>query len=207
MLDAHALILFLPAMLAITFLPGPDMLFVLAQSAAGGAKRGLVAVAGIISGGFVHIGAAAIGLSALLVRSASLFSLVKYAGAAYLVYLGLRTLLERESVSERTEGHADAPTSSPFVAGFVTNVLNPKVALFVLAFLPQFVEPARGHVGLQIAELGFIWYATGALVLSALALAGGAFDVWRRRSPTAKALQRYLTGTIFVALGVRVALP
>lgn len=207
MLDAHTLILFLPAMLAITFAPGPDMLFVLAQSARGGAKRGLVAVAGIISGGFVHIGAAAVGLSALLVRSAFSFSVVKYAGAAYLVYLGLRTLLEREAVSEAFEGRADAPTSSPFVAGFVTNVLNPKVALFVLAFLPQFVEPARGHVGLQIAELGFIWYATGAVVFSALALAGGAFDVWRRRSPTAKALQRYLTGTIFIALGVRVALP
>ncbi|MFY9780936.1 MAG: LysE family translocator [Candidatus Baltobacteraceae bacterium] len=211
MVGAHALILFIPAMLAITFAPGPDMLFVLAQSARGGARRGLIAVAGIISGGTVHIGAAAIGLSALLVRSALLFSIVKYAGAAYLVYLGLHTLLARErtaaAASPQAPGAARHSASGPFVQGFITNVLNPKVALFVLAFLPQFVEPARGHVGLQIAELGSIWYATAAVAFSFVALAGGAFDAWRRRNPLAQRVERYVTGTIFVALGARVALP
>lgn len=208
MLDAHALILFVPAMLAITFAPGPDMLFVLAQSARGGARRGLVAVAGIISGGTIHIGAAAIGLSALLVRSAFLFSIVKYAGAAYLIYLGLRTLLGREKAAQAMPRATEATSASaPFVQGFITNVLNPKVALFVLAFLPQFVEPSRGYVGAQIAELGLMWYATAAVVLSAVALAGGTFDAWRRRNPTVQRVERYLTGTIFVALGARVALP
>ncbi|MGP6159811.1 MAG: LysE family translocator [Vulcanimicrobiaceae bacterium] len=208
MLDAHALILFVPAMLAITFAPGPDMLFVLAQSARGGARRGLVAVAGIISGGTIHIGAAAIGLSALLVRSAFLFSIVKYEGAAYLIYLGLRTLLGREKAAQAMPRATEATSASaPFVQGFITNVLNPKVALFVLAFLPQFVEPSRGYVGAQIAELGLMWYATAAVVLSAVALAGGTFDAWRRRNPTVQRVERYLTGTIFVALGARVALP
>ena len=214
MVGSHALLLFVPAMLAITFAPGPDMLFVLAQSARGGARRGLVAVAGIISGGTVHIGAAAIGLSALLVRSALLFSIVKYAGAAYLVYLGLHTLLARERAQppavpadDPSPGPTPSTGSAPFVQGFITNVLNPKVALFVLAFLPQFVDPSRGHVGAQIAELGLIWYATAAALFSAVALAGGAFDRWRRRNPLAQRVERYVTGTIFVALGARVALP
>ncbi len=207
MLDAHALLMFVPAMLAISFMPGPDMLFVLAQSARGGARRGLIAVAGIISGGTVHIGAASIGLSALLVRSAFLFSLVKYAGAAYLVYLGLRLLFARDrSPAAAAEPRDSSPGSAPFVQGFITNVLNPKVALFVFAFLPQFVEPARGNIGWQIAELGCLWYATAAGILCAVALAGGTFDGWRRRSPVARRVERYVTGTLFVGLGARAAL-
>jgi threonine/homoserine/homoserine lactone efflux protein len=162
-------------------------------------------VAGIISGGTVHIGAAAIGLSALLVRSAFLFSLVKFVGAAYLIYLGARILLARERPLSMREARV-APASAPFVQGFVTNVLNPKVALFVVAFLPQFVEPARGNVGWQIAELGSIWYATAGVVLCGVALAGGRFDGWRRRNPLAQRVERYVTGTIFVALGARVAM-
>lgn len=212
LLDSHALLLYVPVMLAIALAPGPDMLFVLAQSARGGARRGLVAMTGIVSGGVVHIGAASIGLSALLVRSAILFSLVKYVGSAYLIYLGVRILLGSDRAASGTPQVAAAmqpanSASSPFVQGFITNVLNPKVALFVLAFLPQFVEPARGNVGWQIAELGAIWYATAAVVLAAVALAGGAFDGWRRRSPLAQQMERYITGTIFVALGGRIALP
>jgi threonine/homoserine/homoserine lactone efflux protein len=211
-LGAHDLLLFVPAMLAIALAPGPDMLFVLAQSVRGGARRGLVAVAGIMSGGTVHIGAAALGLSALLVRSAFLFSIVKYAGAAYLVYLGMRTLLARDpsphvarSVGSPAEATPAARAHGPFLQGFITNVLNPKVALFVLAFLPQFVEPGRGHVGLQFAELGVLWYATAAVVLSAVALAGSGLDAFRRRNPLALRIERYVTGTIFVALGARAA--
>jgi threonine/homoserine/homoserine lactone efflux protein len=207
MLDAHALMLFVPAMLAIAFAPGPDMLFVLAQSARGGMRRGLIAVAGIISGGTVHIGAAAIGLSALLVRSAVLFSLVKYVGAAYLVVLGIRAFIAAEPVGAGSARPAASLGSAPFVQGFVTNVLNPKVALFVLAFLPQFVEPARGNVGGQIAELGAIWYATAAVVLCGVALAGGNFDRWRRGNAAVRRAERYITATIFVALGARAALP
>jgi threonine/homoserine/homoserine lactone efflux protein len=203
MLDLHTLILFVPAMLAIALAPGPDMLFVLAQSARGGVRRGLVAAAGIVSGGTVHIGAAAIGFSALLMRSAVLFSLVKYVGAAYLVYLGVRAFMAAEPVRE----NATSPHSSPFAAGFITNVLNPKVALFMLAFLPQFVEPARGNVGWQIAELGSIWYAVAAVILCGVALAGGKFDAWRRRNPFAQRAERYVTGPIFVALGARASLP
>jgi threonine/homoserine/homoserine lactone efflux protein len=208
MIDRHELLLFIPAMLAITFMPGPDMLFVLALSAHGGARRGIVGVLGIISGGFVHITAAALGLSALIFQSAFLFSLLKSAGAAYLILLGLRTLLGRER-AEKDDGGLRTVSDdwTAYRRGLVTNLLNPKVALFVLAFLPQFVVPQQGHVGLQFATLGAIWFGTGLVVLSAVALAGGALEGLRRRSPRARTIERVLTGSIFLGLGLRVALP
>lgn len=208
MIDRHELLLFIPAMLAITFMPGPDMLFVLAQSAHGGARKGILGVLGIVSGGCVHITAAALGLSALIFQSAFLFSLLKAAGAAYLIFLGLRTLFARDQAPA-----PDTPASpigddwTAYRNGFFTNILNPKVALFVLAFLPQFVVAERGHVGLQIAALGAIWFGTGAVVLSAVALAGGAVEGLRRRSARARTIERVLTGSIFLGLGLRVALP
>jgi threonine/homoserine/homoserine lactone efflux protein len=208
MIDRHEFLLFIPAMLAITFMPGPDMLFVLALSAHGGARQGIVGVLGIISGGFVHITAAALGLSALIFQSAFLFSLVKAAGAAYLIFLGLRTLFARDQTPP--EKGALRPASNAWTAyrrGFITNLLNPKVALFMLAFLPQFVVPANGHVGLQIATLGAIWYGTALFVFGAVALAGGAVEGLRRRSRRARTIERVLTGSIFLGLGLRVALP
>lgn len=209
MIDQHELLLFIPAMLAITFMPGPDMLFVLALSAHGGARQGIVGVLGIISGGCVHVTAAALGLSALIFQSAFLFSLLKIAGAAYLIFLGLRTLFARDPAwAENAAGGRPAGDGwTAYRRGFITNVLNPKVALFMLAFLPQFVVPANGHVGLQIATLGAIWFGTGLVVLSGVALAGGAVEGLRRRSPRARTIERYVTGSIFLGLGLRVALP
>jgi threonine/homoserine/homoserine lactone efflux protein len=208
MIDHHELLLFIPAMLAITFMPGPDMLFVLALSAHGGAKQGIVGVLGIISGGCVHVTAAALGLSALIFQSAFLFSLLKTAGAGYLIFLGLRTLFARDQGAPADgEARVAGDNWTAYRRGFITNVLNPKVALFMLAFLPQFVVPANGHVGLQIATLGGIWFGTGLVVLSAVALAGGAVEGLRRRSSRARTIERYLTGSIFLGLGLRVALP
>jgi threonine/homoserine/homoserine lactone efflux protein len=208
MIDLHELVLFIPAMLAITFMPGPDMLFVLALSAHGGARQGIVGVLGVITGGCIHTTAAALGLSALIFQSAFLFSLVKTAGAAYLIFLGLRTLFARDQAAQ--EAQAARPVSDDWTAyrrGLITNLLNPKVALFVLAFLPQFVVPEHGHVGLQIATLGAIWFGFGLIVLSGVALAGGALEGLRRRSSLARTIERYVTGSIFLGLGLRVALP
>lgn len=206
----HQLLAFLPIMLAVAAMPGPDMLFVLAQSAKKGTRAGLFSVLGVICGGFVHIGAAAVGLSALLMRSALLFSVLKYVGSAYLVYLGIRMLLESEPRGLERQLNAQIAGGtgrSSFAQGFITNVTNPKVALFVLAFLPQFVTPGRGEIGLQFAVLGAIWYATGAVILSVVACAAGGLEQMLRRNARARSIQRTLTGGILIALGLRVALP
>ena len=204
MVDASVFTFAIPAMVAIILVPGPDMLFVLSKSASGGVRSGLVAVAGIISGGVVHVGSAAIGLSALILRSAVLFSVVKYAGAAYLIYLGILVLAKRPGGA----GNGPSPQrpGSTFVQGLSTNVLNPKAMLFVLAFFPQFVDQSRGHVTQQIVELGAVWYALGALILSLVALAGSAIERLRRRSRAAARLGDIATGGIFIALGLRVLL-
>ncbi len=205
MIDRAVLVTAVPAMLAIIVVPGPDLVFVLAKSAAGGARSGLTAVAGIISGGVVHVGGAALGLSALVLRSSVLFEAIRFAGAAYLVVIGARTLLAwrgAEAGPERAPGRAGAT----FAQGFLTNALNPKAALFVLAFLPQFVEPARGHVAEQVLALGGIWYGLGATVYSGVALAGAGLGRARRRNVLAGRAARVFTGCVLVAIGLRVGL-
>jgi len=190
------------------FIPGQDVLFVLAQSAKGGVRRGLVAMAGTLSSLFlVHLTAAAFGLSALLLKSALLFSALRYAGAAYLLYLGVQTFLNQPPGASAPDSARDSKRDSPFVQGFVTNVLNPKVAIFILAFFPQFIVPARGFVALQVFELGTIWGFAGLVALTLAASAGGSLGRIRRRSALARRIEQYVTGTVFVGLGLRVALP
>lgn len=187
------------------FLPGQDTLFVLAQSAKGGTRRGLVATAGTLAGLFlVHLPAAAFGFSALLLKSDVLFSGLKYAGAAYLLYLGI------QSFRKQPPGASDSPRpqrlGSPFVQGFVTNVLNPKIAIFILAFFPQFIGPARGFVALPVFQLGTIWGFAGLVALTLAANVGGGLGRLRRRSALATRIDQCVTGTLFVGLGLRVAL-
>lgn len=209
MIDPHQLSVFFPVIIVMVLLPGPDVLFVVAQSARGGARDGLLAVIGIISAFFfVHVTGAALGISALIVKSVLLFNVLKYAGAAYLLYLGIKTLLQRDT--PRAAQPVEAPkgiSDSPFVQGFVTNVLNPKVAIFMIAFLPQFIVVARGHVAAQILLLGGIWGAVGTIVLSSAAFVGGSLALLRSRSARVRRLERYSTGTIFIGLGLRVAAP
>jgi threonine/homoserine/homoserine lactone efflux protein len=204
--DAATLALFLPAMLAITLAPGSDTLYVVATALRGGARRGVVAALGIIAGGCVHIGFATVGLSALIVRSALLFATLKYAGAAYLIYFALRTLRARDEDPVEPSA-APLRKRSIFAQGFLTNALNPKVALFVLAFLPQFVSPARGPVWSQMLVLGALWYAAGLCYFTALALVVGRLRRIGTPSRRLRAGFRYATAAIFVGLGIRVALP
>ena len=188
--------LFALTSIALLLIPGPAVLYVVTQSAEQGRSAGLASVAGIHVGTFVHIVAAAVGLSAVILASAVAFSVVKFAGAAYLVYLGVRKLLEREAKDE-TEPRR-APLRSVFARGAVVNVLNPKTALFFVAFLPQFVDTDRGAVWSQVVTLGVVFVALGLVSDSAYALAGDAVGSLLRRRATA---MRRISGSIYISLG------
>lgn len=164
----------------------------------------MLATCGIISGGILHIGFATIGFSALILRSAIAFVAIKYVGAGYL-YLGIRALLAHDTAPKRPQ---DEPSAhSLFAQDFLTNALNPKVALFVLAFLPQFVSPARGPLWSQFAELGALWYIAGFIWLGSIGVIVGRARTAGAPSVALRRIFRYATASIFIALGIRVALP
>jgi threonine/homoserine/homoserine lactone efflux protein len=203
--DAATVAVFAAAAVALLVVPGPAVLYIVAQSVHRGRGAGLVSMLGIEAGGLVHVAAAALGLSSLLVSSAFAFELVKYAGAAYLVLLGIRRLLgrDREGIvevgSERELGRL-------FRQGIVVNVLNPKTALFFFAFLPQFVDPATPAPALQIAFLGLLFVGIAVVSDGAYALAAGTLGGWLRRSRGFVRAERFVSGTVFVGLGVATAL-
>lgn len=199
------LALFAAAALALLVVPGPSVLYIVTRSIHQGKRAGLVSVLGIHLGTLVHITAATAGLSALLVSSASAFTAVKLAGAAYLIGLGLWTLLSRDSDAEMSLV-GERRLRRVFAQGVVVNVLNPKTALFFLAFLPQFVDPHRGHATVQIALLGLIFAALGMVTDSVWAVGAGAAGDVLRRSRRFAHVQRYVSGTVFVGLGVVTAL-
>jgi threonine/homoserine/homoserine lactone efflux protein len=201
--DSTSLWLFCLAALALLAVPGPAVLYIVVQSAEQGRRVGLASVAGVHLGTLVHVAAATAGLSALIVASALAFSVVKYAGAAYLVYLGIRKLLEREEEAE-VELEPEALRRA-FVRGVVVNVLNPKTALFFLAFLPQFVDPDRGAVWPQVAMLGTMFVLVAVLSDLTYALVSDAIAGRLRRTGRGAKLRRWLTGGIFVALGITAA--
>ena len=204
MIDPGALAVFVAASLALAVVPGPAVLYIVGQSLQGGRSAGLVSAAGVATGGLVHVLAAVVGLSALLAASAEAFTAVKLAGAAYLIWLGISTLLRRGD--DRVGGHRLQGTRSrTFRRGVVVNVLNPKTALFFLAFLPQFVDP-DGPVRLQLALLGGIFVLIAAASDSAWALVTGTAGGILRRSATFAKIQRWVSGSIFLGLGVVTAL-
>jgi threonine/homoserine/homoserine lactone efflux protein len=202
-LGAYAV--FCGATLALLVVPGPAVLYIVTRSIHQGRRAGLVSVLGIHLGTLVHVAAATVGLSALLVSSAIAFSVVKYAGAAYLIGIGLITLLSRKSETEIALG-GERTLRRIFAQGVVVNVLNPKTALFFLAFLPQFVDPDRGNASLHIAVLGLTFVALGLVTDSLWALAAGTAGDVLRRSRHFVRVQRYVSGTVFVGLGVVAAL-
>src|SRR5438445_3183815 len=195
--DSTSLWLFCLAAIALLAIPGPAVLYIVVQSAEQGRRVGLASVAGVHLGTLVHVAAATAGLSALIVASALAFSIVKYAGAVYLVYLGIRKLLERdENVEVELEREA---LRRAFVRGIAVNVLNPKTALFFLAFLPQFVDADRGGVWSQVLVLGLTFIALGLVSDSLYALAAGSVaNLLRRR----RSVVRYVSGGVYITLGV-----
>ena len=181
--------------------PGPAVLYITSRSIGLGRAAGLVSAMGIAVGTLVHVAAATLGLSALLVSSASAFTFVKYAGAAYLIYLGIRTLRGGDAA---TLDPSRDPISlrRVFGQGVLVNLLNPKTALFFLAFLPQFVDPARGHATLQIFELGVLFALMGWMSDSAWALVSGTFAEHIRGSVRLRSTQRKVSGGALIALGL-----
>jgi threonine/homoserine/homoserine lactone efflux protein len=196
---------FVVASVVLLLTPGPAVLYIVARSVQQGRAAGLASVLGIHLGTIVHIAAAAVGMSALIVSSALAFAVVKYLGAAYLIWIGIRTLMAGEP-------DADAPAPPPerlgrvFRDGFVVNLLNPKTAIFFLAFLPQFVDPARAAVHWQILALGLTFMGLGILSDGMFALAAGTAGAFLRRSRRFLRLQRWFAGTSFIGLGVAAAL-
>ena len=203
--DKAAFFTFLVAALALNLAPGPDMLYVIGRSVGQGRRAGIVSALGIFAGCLVHIALAAVGVAAILRSSALAFDLVRYAGAVYLLYLGLRILLQRKSQIAFQQPNA-APLGSIFRQGVVTNILNPKVALFFLAFLPQFISGRSGGVAMPIIVLGMIFNAGGTLVNLVVAYAGGHVGNLLRRNARIARLQRWFTGLVFVGLGFRLGL-
>ena len=196
--ETRALAVFALASLALAVVPGPAVLYIVAQSVPGGRRAGVVSALGISTGGLFHVLAAVIGLSAILAASAEAFTVVKLLGAAYLVWLGIRTLLSRD---ERIGGRAVEPTlGRTYRRGVVVNVLNPKTALFFLAFLPQFVDPDGSTRG-QLAVLGIVFVVIALTSDLVWALVAGTAGGMLRRSRTFLRVQRYVSGTIFVGLG------
>lgn len=203
--DPASLAVFIVAALALLLVPGPAVLYVVARSIHQGRRVGLASVLGIHVGTLVHIAAATVGLSALIVSSAVAFTTVKIAGAVYLVGLGLWTLVSRRAEPEIALG-GERNLRRAFAQGIVVNVLNPKTALFFLAFLPQFVDRDASHPALQIAFLGLLFAALGLVTDSLWALASGTAGGVLRRSRRFVRVQRYVTGSVYVGLGVATAL-
>jgi threonine/homoserine/homoserine lactone efflux protein len=195
------------ASLALIVTPGPDMIYVVTRGVAQGRRAALVSACGVGSGLAVHTSFAAIGLSALLAQSALAFSVVKYAGAAYLIYLGVMTLLSKERFTISGESRQRAGLGRVFFQGVASNVLNPKVALFFLAFLPQFVRPDDGSAVVQMLVLGGVFAMFGLLFLAFVAHYAGSLGERLGGSPRFASALRWLSGSILVGLGLRLALP
>jgi threonine/homoserine/homoserine lactone efflux protein len=200
--DAPTFALFVAAALVMLLVPGPSVLYIVARSVEGGRKAGFVSVLGIQTGAVVHIAFAALGLSAILASSAVAFSVVKWLGAAYLVWLGLRRIFGGDE--EEVVAVEPARLSRVYVQGVVVNVLNPKTALFFLAFLPQFVDPSRGAAWTQVLLLGATFVVLALCSDGLYALLSGTAGAWLRRSTKRAAFrrgQRLVSGGVLIALG------
>jgi threonine/homoserine/homoserine lactone efflux protein len=205
--DGLALAAFALASFALMATPGPDMLFIAARSVGEGKRSGIVAALGVGSGTIVHILAAAFGLAALLELVPLAYVAVKYAGAAYLLCLGLRLLFKPAGLADGTQAGA-APLGAVFRQGALTNILNPKVALFFLAFLPQFVDAAgSSSPAAQMVALGVLFDAAATLFNIGVACAAGLAGGWLRRRPGVAKIQQRATGLVFIAIACRLALP
>ena len=194
---------FLGASVALTIAPGPDNIFVLTQGISRGRKSAIVTAIGMCSGISVHTTAAALGISAVFYSSVVAFNIVKYAGAAYLLYLAWKTLKEQSTIRLST---ADERASAAlFRRGFIMNVLNPKVAMFFLAFLPQFVAPDAGHFPLQMMMLGAIFMFQAVIIFCLIGFFSGSIGNFIQKRPRIARYFDWLTAGVFTSLGMRLA--
>ncbi|MDQ1625191.1 MAG: hypothetical protein QOJ49_689 [Actinomycetota bacterium] len=206
MLDPSRYAVFVLAALALLAIPGPAVVYVVAQSLDQGRRAGILSVLGVHVGSLVHVFAAAVGLSQLLVSSATAYTVVKYAGAAYLIVIGARRLLVRDKDPRAAVPAVPRTPGRLFRQGVIVNVLNPKTALFFLALLPQFVDVDRGAVPLQILALGITFVLLGLVTDSVWALGAGALGGAVRRSARGLRVERLVSGSVFLTLGAVTAL-
>jgi len=205
MIDLSTLIAYVAVVLGFVFIPGPATLLTIARATSSGTKVGIATGAGIAAGDIFHTVMAMLGISAIIATSATLFSIVKYIGAAYLVYLGIRAIIEK-TPADPAAGALAISADKAFRQAVLTEVLNPKTALFFLAFLPQFVRPENGTVMLQLAVLGIVFVVLGLFSTIVFAVSAGRLGSFLRRNPTVLKWQGKVVGGIYCALGVRLAL-
>ena len=204
MVESPQFFLFLGAALILAITPGPGIFYVLARSLAGGRREGLLSVAGTFVGGLGHVVAAGFGLSAVLMASALAFNIVRYAGAAYLVWLGINMIRNRNREDDALES-APRPRRNPFAQGVLTEVLNPKTALFFLSFIPQFVSVHRGHVVMQFLLLGTVSVVLNSTADVVVACFAGPLGSRMTRHAAFRRRQRAASGAAMIGLGVWVA--
>ena len=198
--SAATILAFAGASILLLLIPGPAVLYIVNRSVSDGREAGLAAVAGLTLGNLAHALAAAAGLSAVLATSAAAFTTVKYLGAAYLIYVGVRTLLRPPQVINPDQPGVSAKRA--FTQGIVVNVLNPKVALFFLSFLPQFIHPENGRPALQALVLGLVFVGIGFFTDGTYSLAASSLRTVLLRGKTLPFVQRWVAGTVFIGLGL-----
>ncbi|MEM9027530.1 MAG: LysE family translocator [Pseudomonadota bacterium] len=205
MIDTTTLLTYVIIVLGFVFIPGPATLLTVARATTSGTKVGIATGAGIAAGDVLHTVMAIVGISAVIATSAFLFTLVKYAGAAYLVYLGIRAILDQTPL-DLAHGGVAITADCAFRQAIVAEVLNPKTALFFLAFLPQFVRPENGLVVLQLSILGAVFVLLGLISTIVFAVGAGSLGHVLRRNPMVLKWQGKVVGSIYCALGARLAL-
>lgn len=205
MIDPTTLITYVAVVLGFVFIPGPATLLTVARATTSGTPVGIATGAGIAAGDMIHTFMAIVGISAIIAASAMLFSIIKYLGAAYLVYLGIRAILER-TPANLAAGALPISAGKAFRQAILAEVLNPKTALFFLAFLPQFVRPENGSVMLQLTILGIIFVLLGFVSTAVFAVGAGGLGTFLRRNPALLNWQGKAIGGLYCALGIRLAL-
>ena len=205
MIDLSTLMAYVAVVLGFVFIPGPATLLTVARATSSGTRVGIATGAGVAAGDVFHTVMAMVGISAIIATSATLFSIVQYIGAAYLVYLGIRAIIERTPANPAA-GALAISAGKAFRQAVLTEVLNPKTALFFLAFLPQFVRPENGSVMLQLMTLGIVFVLLGLFSTVVFAVSAGRLGTFLRRNPSVVKWQGKVVGGIYCALGVRLAL-
>ncbi|MDN4525928.1 LysE family translocator [Fictibacillus fluitans] len=203
-MEAVSILSFLAAAIVLTIMPGPDNLFVLAQSIAKGKKAGISTSLGLCTGLIVHITAVTVGLSAVIYQSAIIFSIIKYAGAAYLLFLAYKSFREKDSQINLASGDT-LNYSALYKRGIIMNVLNPKVSLFFLAFLPQFVNYKSGHVSLQMLTYGILFLLQALLLFTLFSIFAEKAGSFLRKNPRVSGKINFIQGSLFTLIGLKIA--
>lgn len=206
MIDQPTLITYVAIVLGFVFIPGPATLLTVARATTSGTRVGIATGAGITVGDIVHTLLAIVGVSAIIATSAVLFSIIKYLGAAYLVYLGIKAIIEKSPTSLGGKGQLPITGPQAFRQAVLAELLNPKTALFFLAFLPQFVKPENGAVIIQLSILGVLFAFIGLFSTVVFAVSAGSLGNFLRRNPKVLKWQGKIVGSIYCALGIRIAL-